>query len=85
MIETFVGGVIAQHVEDKPLFDGLFHRVDVEGPMPRFTVGLNKGRAERFESLVLRRCGESVEVGVGRHAPPAHVLGNGLVNGVFNA
>ena len=50
-----VGQVIAQHVEDESLVDGLAHRVGVKR-LP--VAGLRVLAAEELESLVLGSCGE---------------------------
>ena len=71
-----VGGVVAQHVEDEALLDGLLHRVQVErvrhavdALVPEQLQGLGlRGGGEREERQVLR-------LGPGGHLRRQHVLG----------
>ncbi|MNN33357.1 hypothetical protein D3C81_1471150 [compost metagenome] len=58
-----VRGVVGQHIEDKALFNGLFHRVQVEGR--EAAIGLLL--AELLQRTVLRGGGEGEVRGIASH------------------
>ena len=51
--------MVAQHVEDEALLDGLLHRVGMEWQVFDGAVWLRSWLTEQFEGLVLGRGGES--------------------------
>ena len=68
-----VGGVVLEHVQNEAFFDGLPHRIDVEGSRDVVRGKLSRRvrqRAEQFHRLGLRGRGE-------RHKRDPRVAGSG--------
>ncbi|OQC00633.1 MAG: hypothetical protein BWX80_03412 [Candidatus Hydrogenedentes bacterium ADurb.Bin101] len=71
-VVTLVGRIIPEHVQDKPLINGLAHAVQVE----RLRLAVCAGLAEHLQRLVFRRCGKGEETDIGLLAPFQHRLDN---------
>ncbi len=71
LVELLVGRVVAQHVEDEALLDGLAHRVDVKRHVGRVAVGGR--RTEQLERAALGRGGEGEVADVGLLAAGRHL------------
>ena len=46
--KTVIGGIVFQNIHDKAFFNGLFHGVFMERPMPYFSIRLRKWRAKHL-------------------------------------
>ena len=71
-----VGRVVAEHIEDETLLDGLLHGVHVEGNR----LSIRSGATEHFQGLRLRGCGERVEGNVRGNGARGHLSGEHILD-----
>ena len=76
-----VGCVVAEHIKDESLLDGLLHGVHVEGRR----VPVRSGTTEHFQGLPLRGCGERVEGNVRGNGARSHLSGEHILDANFAA
>ena len=76
-----VGCVVAEHIKDESLLDGLLHGVHVEG----CRVPVWSGTTEHFQGLPLRGCGERVEGNIRGNGARSHLSGEHILDANFAA